>query len=333
MKGGNGLMNDTQSKRKVVVIGGGTGLPVILNNLKNQNVDITAIVNISDDGGSSGRLRNEINIVPPGDIRNVLVSLSNLSKDKLDLFQYRFNNGDHFLSEHSLGNLIIAAMTEMKGDVNIAVEALSQMMDITGKIYPATNEKLQLCAEFEDGTTMTGEYEITYADKKINRVWVESNDGQTPHANQKVIDAILSADQIVLGPGSLFTSILPNLMIKNLGEAVLASKAQVVYICNIMTQKGETDHFSDAQHVEVLNRHMKSNFIDVVIVNKQPVDTSIINREVFNEIENPVKHDEKAVQAMGCECIYDDFLMLSHQGAFHDGKKVADTLCKLVSKR
>lgn len=326
-------MNDTQSKRKVVVIGGGTGLPVILNNLKNQNVDITAIVNISDDGGSSGRLRNEINIVPPGDIRNVLVSLSNLSKDKLDLFQYRFNNGDHFLSEHSLGNLIIAAMTEMKGDVNIAVEALSQMMDITGKIYPATNEKLQLCAEFEDGTTMTGEYEITYADKKINRVWVESNDGQTPHANQKVIDAILSADQIVLGPGSLFTSILPNLMIKNLGEAVLASKAQVVYICNIMTQKGETDHFSDAQHVEVLNRHMKSNFIDVVIVNKQPVDTSIINREVFNEIENPVKHDEKAVQAMGCECIYDDFLMLSHQGAFHDGKKVADTLCKLVSKR
>ena len=326
-------MNDTQSKRKVVVIGGGTGLPVILNNLKNQNVDITAIVNISDDGGSSGRLRNEINIVPPGDIRNVLVSLSNLSKDKLDLFQYRFNKGDHFLSEHSLGNLIIAAMTEMKGDVNIAVEALSQMMDITGKIYPATNEKLQLCAEFEDGTTMTGEYEITYADKKINRVWVESNDGQTPHANQKVIDAILSADQIVLGPGSLFTSILPNLMIKNLGEAVLASKAQVVYLCNIMTQKGETDHFSDAQHVEVLNRHMKSNFIDVVIVNKQPVDTSIINREVFNEIENPVKHDEKAVQAMGCECIYDDFLMLSHQGAFHDGKKVADTLCKLVSKR
>ncbi|CAI2575927.1 Putative gluconeogenesis factor [Apilactobacillus kunkeei] len=326
-------MNDTQSKRKVVVIGGGTGLPVILNNLKNQYVDITAIVNISDDGGSSGRLRNEINIVPPGDIRNVLVSLSNLSKDKLDLFQYRFNKGDHFLSEHSLGNLIIAAMTEMKGDVNIAVEALSQMMDITGKIYPATNEKLQLCAEFEDGTTMTGEYEITYADKKINRVWVESNDGQTPHANQKVIDAILSADQIVLGPGSLFTSILPNLMIKNLGEAVLASKAQVVYICNIMTQKGETDHFSDAQHVEVLNRHMKSNFIDVVIVNKQPVDTSIINREVFNEIENPVKHDEKAVQAMGCECIYDDFLMLSHQGAFHDGKKVADTLCKLVSKR
>lgn len=328
-------MKDNQARKNVVVIGGGTGLPVILNNLKNESIDITAIVNISDDGGSSGRLRNEINIVPPGDIRNVLVSLSNLSKDKLDLFQYRFKKGDHFLSEHSIGNLIIAAMTEMKGDVNIAVEALSQMMEITGKIYPATNEKLQLCAEFEDGSTMTGEYEITYADKKIKRVWVESSDNQDeiPHANQKVIDAILAADQIVLGPGSLFTSILPNLMIKNLGEAVLASKAQVVYICNIMTQKGETDHFSDAQHIEVLNRHMNSNFIDVVIVNKQPVDTDLINREVFNEIENPVKHDEKAIQAMGCECIYDDFLMLSHQGVFHDGKKVADTLFKLVSKR
>ncbi|GAA6114957.1 gluconeogenesis factor YvcK family protein [Apilactobacillus apinorum] len=319
--------------KNVVVIGGGTGLPVILNNLKDKDVNITSIVNVSDDGGSSGKLRKAANVVPPGDIRNVLASLSNLPQTELDLFQYRFKDNNDFLSGHSLGNLIITAMTEMKGDINVAVKLLSQMMDITGRIYPSTNQKLQLCAEFKDGSTMKGEYEITYADKQIKRVWVETdNPDNPPVANQEVIDAILEADQIVLGPGSLFTSILPNLMISNIGDAIVKSKAQVVYICNIMTQFGETDNFTDANHVEVLNKHMNSNFIDVVIVNKTPVLDSQIDHQRFNEISSPVEHDENRLKELGCEVIYDDFLLLTNRGAFHNGKKVADKLVELVTK-
>lgn len=325
---------DLSRKPQIVVIGGGTGLPVILNNLKQQDVEITAIVNVADDGGSSGRLSKGINAVPPGDIRNVLTSLSNLSKEELKLFQYRFKNNDSFLSGHSLGNLVIAALSEMKGDINTAVEFLSSMMKITGKVYPATNERLQLCAEFQDGTQMSGEYEITYADKKIKRVWVECFDKKSiPEADEQVIQAILNADEIVLGPGSLFTSILPNLMINNLGKAVIKSKAKIIYICNIMTQLGETDGFTDADHVAVLNRHMHCNFIDTVIVNTEPVPVEKIDYQKFNEICKPVKHDQLSLEKMGCNTIVGNFLQINNNGVFHNGRLVAEQLVDLLTRK
>lgn len=228
-------------KPKIVVIGGGTGLPVVLRGLRDKDVDITAVVTVADDGGSSGILRNYINVVPPGDIRNGLVALSELPQLELDVFQYRFNSRDQFFAGHAIGNLIISALAEMKGGIFTAVQELSDMMKIRGHIYPVANEPLTLNAEFTDGTTLSGESEITAAHKQIKRVWVTpSNDGDSHQVKPvpEVIQAIKEADQIVLGPGSLFTSILPNLMIDEVGRAVCESKAEVVYICNIMTQKG-----------------------------------------------------------------------------------------------
>ncbi|WP_283585365.1 gluconeogenesis factor YvcK family protein [Limosilactobacillus ingluviei] len=314
---------------KVVVIGGGTGLPVILRGLRDQDIEITAVVTVADDGGSSGILRNYVNVVPPGDIRNALVALTNLPKLERDIFQYRFDSSDQFLAGHAIGNLIITALAEMKGDIYQAVQELAEMMDIRGHIYPVTNEPLTLNAEFTDGTTLSGESEITAAHKQIQRVWVtptNNADQHEPAAMHAVIEAIHDADQIVLGPGSLFTSILPNLVIKNVGQAVRESKAEVVYICNIMTQKGETDHFTDADHVRVINAHLGEHFIDTVLVNIQPVPEDYINFQEWNEISEPVQHDFTGLRAQGCRVISANFLRLRDNGAFHDRDKVVAEL-------
>ena len=203
----------------MVVIGGGTGLPVILHSLHEQDADVTAIVTVADDGGSSGTIRNYINVVPPGDIRNVLVALSELPSLYLDIFQYRFNTTDAFFAGHAIGNLIIAALSEMKGGIFPAVQQLSEMMQVDGHVYPASNTPLTLNAEFTDGTKLSGEAEITAAGKNIKHISVSETDPANgkPEAVKEVIDAIMDADVVVLGPGSLFTSILPNLMIENLG--------------------------------------------------------------------------------------------------------------------
>ncbi|AXX64797.1 MAG: uridine diphosphate-N-acetylglucosamine-binding protein YvcK [Lactobacillus sp.] len=318
---------------KITVIGGGTGLPVVLNSLRDLNADITAVVTVADDGGSSGAIRNYINVVPPGDIRNVLVSLSNLDKLSLDVFQYRFASDDSFLAGHAIGNLVIAALSEMYGN-NIfdAVQELSRMMEVEGHVFPASNEPLTLNAEFTDGTTLAGEHEITYAGKTIQRVWVTdtNNPEEQPEAVLPVLAAIMQADVIVLGPGSLFTSILPNLMISNLGEAVKQTQAEVVYICNIMTQKGETVNFTDADHVKVLNQHLGGHFIDTVLVNSTPVPPNYMDYVRYNEYLKQVGSDFTELRKMGCRVITDDFLSLHDGGAFHDGNKVAREIVNLA---
>ena len=317
-------------KPKIVMIGGGTGLPEILHGLRDKDVDVTAIVTVADDGGSSGILRDYVNVVPPGDIRNALVALSELSELELSIFQYRFNSTDQFLAGHAIGNLIISALAEMKGgDIFAAVQELSSLMKIKGHIYPVTDEPLTLNAEFTDGSTLSGESEITAAHKRIQWVWITPSNNENHHqakAVKQVIDAIMDADQIVLGPGSLFTSILPNLMIENVGRAVCETKAEVVYICNIMTQKGETDNFSDADHVRVLNSHLKQNFIDTVLVNIQPVPKDYIDFQEWNEISQPVKHDFQGLRDMSCRVISSNFLRLRDNGAFHDRDKVVAEL-------
>lgn len=316
-------------KPKIVVIGGGTGLPIILRGLRDKDVDITAIVTVADDGGSSGILRNYVNVVPPGDIRNALVALCDLPPLEQQIFQYRFESKDSFLAGHAIGNLIISALNEMKGDIFSAVQELSAMMKIHGHIFPVANEPLTLNAEFMNGQMLSGESEITAAHNQIKRVWVSAthdDDGHQVAAMHQVIDAIIDADQIVLGPGSLFTSILPNLMIKNVGEAVTKTKAEVIYICNIMTQKGETDHFTDADHVRVLNDHLGCHFIDTVLVNIQPVPEDYINFQQWNEISQPVSHDFAGLREQGCRVISANFVRLRNNGAFHDQGSVVNEL-------
>ncbi|WEV40446.1 uridine diphosphate-N-acetylglucosamine-binding protein YvcK [Lactobacillus sp. ESL0684] len=316
---------------KVVVIGGGTGLPVILNALKDQNAEITAIVTVSDDGGSSGSIRNFINVVPPGDIRNVLVSLSDLPQEEKDIFQYRFDSSDSFFSGHAIGNLIIAALNEMHGNIFEAVQSLSKMMKIDGNVFPASNEPLTLNAEFVDGSVQAGEKEITDKDKRIKRVWVtNSNSDETPQAVLPVLAAIMQADAVVLGPGSLFTSILPNLMIPNLGEAVRQTKGEVIYICNIMTQLGETDHFSDSEHVKVINHHLGGHFIDTTLINGAPIDMSQFNPDDYDAYLEPVKNDFAGLRDQGSRVITADFIDQRSGLVFHDGQKVAKEIIALA---
>lgn len=243
-------------KPKIVVVGGGTGLPVILKSLRNQGADITAVVTVADDGGSSGEIRDTIDMAPPGDMRNVLVALSDMPQLYEDIFQYRFDAEDSFLANHAIGNLIIAAVSEMRGSTYDAIQLLSKMMHVDGHIYPSSEQPLVLHAVFKDGTTAVGESKIAIDRKTIDHVFVRNVEGDdTPTAARKVVASIMDADMVVLGPGSLFTSILPNLVIPEIGEALVSTKAEVVYICNIMTQKGETEHFTDADHVRVLNNH------------------------------------------------------------------------------
>lgn len=327
-------MMEERHRAKVVVMGGGTGLPVILRNLKGHDVDITAIVTVADDGGSSGIIRDYVNVVPPGDIRNVVVSLSQLSPIILQLFQYRFDSNDQFFAGHALGNLVIAALSEMRHGIFDAVQELSNIMEVDGHIYPAANEPLELNAEFSDGTTLTGESEITAAHKLIKRVWVTSSAHQdiAPQAVDEVINAIMDADQIVLGPGSLFTSILPNLMIENVGEALRQTSAEVIYICNIMTQKGETEKFTDADHVRVLNEHLHQNVINTVLVNTKKVPDEYIDYQRWNEMSRQVKHDFKGLRDQDCRVISSDFLELRDNGAFHNGQLVVDELMNLIGQ-
>ncbi|KRL04823.1 gluconeogenesis factor YvcK family protein [Liquorilactobacillus oeni] len=325
--------NNQNQPPRIVVIGGGTGLPVILKALHKKNADVTAIVTVADDGGSSGVIRDYINVVPPGDIRNVLVALSDMPQIYKKIFQYRFVSTDQFFSGHAIGNLIIAALSEMNDNgIFYAVQELSKMMNVEGHVFPASNEPLVLNARFSDGTVIAGESEISAAAKTIERAWVSGMNENVPHAVNEVISAIMEADQIVLGPGSLFTSILPNLMISNLGKAVCKTKAEVIYICNIMTQKGETERFSDADHVRVLNKHMGKKFIDTVLVNTETVPKKYMDYQKNGEYLYQVKHDFNGLRKEGCRVISNNFLRLQNHGVFHNGPQVVDELLRLTGR-
>lgn len=318
-------------KKKVTVIGGGTGLPVLLREFKKQNVEITAVVTVADDGGSSGIIRDYVNIVPPGDIRNCLVALSNMPPVLSDIFQYRFDSSDQFLAGHAIGNFVIAALTEMKGNIFDAIQELSALMKVDGKVYAVSHDPLVLHAEYVDGTTVTGESEIAKHRKRIRKVHITTQDGsiEDAKASDEVIQSIMEADMIVLGPGSLFTSILPNLMIPNVAKAIQETKAQVVYICNIMTQQGETESFSDADHVRVLHRHLGNMFVDTVLVNTEPVPQEYVDSQNTGKAYlYPVRHYFQGLVGEGCRVISDNFLKMTENGAYHNGEKVIAELMR-----
>ena len=322
---------------KITVIGGGTGLPVLLRNLRKRDADVTAVVTVADDGGSSGIIRDYMNVVPPGDIRNCMIALSPMNALQKEIFQYRFNSDDQFFAGHAIGNLIIAALTEMRGNIFDAILLLSRMMVVEGHVYPAAEEPLLLRAEFQDGTIVDGESKLVKYRKKIKRVSVhcydenrELDESRTPMAAREVINAIMEADMVVLGPGSLYTSILPNLMISDIGQAVCETKAEVVYICNIMTQRGETEHFTDADHVRVLHDHLGTKFIDTVLVNTEAVPEEYLNQQKNEEYLYQVKYDFQGLRDEGCRVVSSDFIKLREKGVYHDGEKVIDELFRLL---
>ena len=249
---------------KIVAIGGGTGLSMLLKGIKHITNNITAVVTVGDDGGSSGRLREEMGVLPPGDIRNCIAALADDEDLVTKLFQYRFKTGEG-LEGHSFGNLFLTALCSITGDMVRAVKESSNVLSIRGRVLPATLDDMKLVAEMEDGRIIHGESNIPEANGKIKRLYT---DPQNCKALEEVLFAIRNADLIIMGPGSLYTSVIPNLLVEDISKEVVASSAKKIYVCNIMTQPGETDEYSASEHVKALMQHAKSKrLLDAVLVN------------------------------------------------------------------
>lgn len=311
---------------KVAVIGGGTGLSTILRGLKRYPIDITAIVTVADDGGSSGSLRTDFDVPPPGDIRNVLVALSEVEPLVQELFQYRFT-GETDLAGHPTGNLLIAAMTNITGDFASAIQKLSEVLKVRGRVLPVCNTPLCLCAEYDDGTIIQGESLIPTIDKKIKRVYYTKEDAR---ALDEAVEAIMEADLVLLGPGSLYTSIIPNLLLVEISEALVKTSAECVYCCNIMTQPGETTGYSASDHVLALHEHAGHAFIDKIIVNDEEIDDETYER-YCDQRSDVVLIDEKKLHKMNIEVIKSRLVSYNNVGEVrHNTKKVAATIFSLL---
>lgn len=312
---------------KVVVIGGGTGLSVLLSGLKQFTTNLSAIVTVADDGGSSGRIREEFGMLPPGDIRNCLVALADAPTLMRDLFQFRFDTKSA-LSGHSFGNLFITVMTQLTGDFEKAIKETSKVLALRGQVIPSTLNKVVLVAEHKDGTTTVGENKIPKTQRSIKRVYLNP---ELSLATPDAIKAIEEAQVIVLGPGSLYTSIIPNLLIGEITEAVVSSQALKVYVCNAMTQPGETDSFDASEHIKVLTAHSHPRIIDYCVVNTGEVPQGILKRYSLQG-SSLVVHDRKKIEEMGCRVIEDDFVIIENGVIRHDAQKLAKIILGLIEE-
>ncbi|SDI44152.1 gluconeogenesis factor YvcK family protein [Natribacillus halophilus] len=303
---------------KVVVIGGGTGLSVILRGLKTYPVDLSAIVTVADDGGSSGRLRKELNMPPPGDVRNVLVALAEVEPLIERLFQHRFENGEG-LSGHSLGNLLLAGMTSITGDFARGISELSAVLNVRGNVLPASNESIELVAKMVDGSVVHGESNIPNAGKAIEQMSIEP---AFPEALPASIQAIQQADKIIMGPGSLYTSVLPNLLVPDIAREIAQAKADKIYICNVMTQSGETDGFTASDHIKALHAHVGESLIEDIFVNDTELPAALIERYAEEDAE-AVICDDASLQALGLNVVKDHFIRTDDLLLRHDAEKIA----------
>lgn len=309
---------------RVVVIGGGTGLSVMLRGLKKQPVDITAIVTVADDGGSSGILRSELEMVPPGDIRNVLTALSEVEPLLGQMLEYRFDRGNG-LAGHSLGNLILAAMKDITGDFVTGVRELSRVLAVRGQVLPASNHAIVLKAEMSDGTIVEGESKIPKARGVIQRVMIEPHDVKPlPEA----LEALRKADAIIVGPGSLYTSIIPNLLVPEVTKTIMESNALKVFICNVMTQPGETDDYSVSDHINAIYKHVGTDLFDYVIVNNGVIPEDVQHRYAEKGAK-VVPVDEDKISGKGYQIIADQ-LVLFRTYLRHDAERLSQHIYQLV---
>lgn len=308
---------------RIVVIGGGTGLSTILRGLKQHRFDITAIVTVADDGGSSGRLRDDYDIPPPGDVRNVIAALSDVEPLVEQMFQYRFSQSDD-LGGHSLGNLMLTALTEITGDFNHAIAEMSKVLNVHGKVIPAANKKVTLHAELTDGTIIEGESKIASCHAPIKKVYLEPQNVKPLPA---AIHAIERADYILVGPGSLYTSIIPNLLVKGIGQAVVRAKGEKIYIANLMTQLGETINYTASQHIEAIHVHVGEPFIESILINEKELPSSIYEH-YREENAEPVKFDFENIEKMGIKIIKKEIARIHNGVVRHDANNLADWLCE-----
>lgn len=332
-------MPDNFGSLRVAAIGGGTGLSTLLRGLKRhtqspmhaQNpadtaashlaiAELAAIVTVTDDGGSSGRLRKDMKMLPPGDLRNCMVALSEDEHLLSRLFQYRFESGEG-LEGHSFGNLFLAGLTAVTGDFALAVKTSSQILATRGHLYPATNSNVTLVAHMDDGSTVLGETNITASKKRIARLMLEP---QHAPAIPEAIDAILGADMVTIGPGSLYTSLITNVLVEGISDALIAAHGVRVFVCNLMTQANESVHLTASQHIERIYEHAGGAIFDYALVNSAPIPPEARERYAAEGAE-PIVADADAIERLGVRCITGDFLHA--EGVLrHDYERVTEAL-------
>jgi len=329
---------------RIVSIGGGTGLSCLLSGLKyyarpelvdpadrrrrdlpeDMRLEITAVVTVTDDGGSSGRLRRDFDVLPPGDIRNCMVALSEDEALLSRLFQYRFHAG-RGLKGHSFGNLFLTALTQVTGDFAHAIKLSSEVLASSGRIFPSTAKNVVLEAKLEDGSTVSGETRISRSKTRIREIHIKP---RNPLPLPETLRAIAEADLITLGPGSLFTSIVPNMLVRGIPEAIERSGAVKAYFCNLMWQPGETMNFRASDHVEAIHKHAGLPFLDFVIVNARPIGITARRRYAAQKVM-PVEADRGRLDAMGL-CVVEEDMLARAEKVRHDPHAAAAVAIRLA---
>lgn len=316
---------------KVVVIGGGTGISVLLRGLKKHTTNITAIVTVADDGGGSGLLREDLGMLPPGDIRACLVALANTEPTMEKLLQYRFEEGN--LKGQSFGNLFIAAMNGIYGNFETAIKETSNVLRITGKVLPVTLDNVSLIAYLDDGTRVEGESKIPLVVKEKGvKILKVSMYPELSYPLEESLKSIQEADLIVLGPGSLYTSIIPNLLVKNMIEHIDKAKAPVVYICNVMTQAGETDDYSVLDHVDAILRHTHDGFLNYVVANTEEIPIEVLNKYSHDGSVPvcPQKGEKQELEKRNISLIQDKIIDIKKDYIRHDNLSLSRILMDLI---
>lgn len=310
--------------KNIVILGGGTGQSVLLRGLKRFPFNITAVVSVSDDGKSSGKIRQELNVPAVGDIRSVLISLSETEDVVEKMINYRFkSNGD--LDGHSLGNLLLAGLTDIYGNLSNAVLQISKILNLKGEVLPLTDDNVVLMGKMSDGSVIEGEHNITLSDKKIEKIYYKVN----PKVNKSVIKRIKDADAIILSMGSVYTSIIPHLLCKEIIKAIDSSNAKIMYVCNVMTQPGETDGFTASDHINLLNSYLGKRKIDTVITNSKKVSKK--TQKIYETLEQKdlVKIDSKNINI---EHINKPLIKIENDKIRHDNMKLALEIMNILVK-
>ena len=308
--------------KKVVVLGGGTGLSYLLRGLKDFPVDITAVITVSDNGRSTGKLREEFHTPAVGDIRKVITSLSGIDDPIKKMMEYRFNTFSD-LDGHALGNLILTAMLDITGSLKDSIASLSKLLDVRHTVLPISEDSsLTLMGKDKDGNIVEGEEQITKSHRQFERIYYK----EEPKVLKEVIEAIENADLIIFSMGSLYTSILPNIICKEVKNALKHSKAPIMYLCNFVTQPGETDGFTVSDHVSLLNRYLETKKIDVVIASNTKINKEYAEKYSTAEQKEPVKIDHKNIETLGVELIEDDLIIVEDNILRHNSLKLSSLI-------
>ena len=316
--------------KKVVVFGGGTGISYLLRGLKDFPVDITAVITVSDNGRSTGKLRQEFHTPAVGDIRKVITNLSQTDKPIKDMMSYRFNTSSD-LDGHAVGNLILTAMLDITGSLKDSIYYLSKLLDVRHTVLPISEDRdLTLCGRTTDGEVIEGEEEITMAHKKIDRIFYKHE----PKVTKEVLKAINDADLIICSMGSLFTSVLPNVICKQVIEALDKCNAPIMYLCNIVTQPGETDNFKVSDHVKMINSYLNKRKVDVVIANSKKVSKKMAKKYENEEQKDPVLIDKKELAKLDVELIADNLLIIDTDNTLkHDSLKLSSIIFSYLMRK